>query len=74
MKKTQFTEAKNAYILKQNERVISKREACYEHGISNARFYNWKSKFAVIETANVDLAQALNLLKYKKNFPLYAAK
>jgi putative transposase len=53
MKKTRFTETQIVSILKQQESGISTKEVCREHGISEATFYNWKSKYGGMETSDV---------------------
>jgi putative transposase len=53
MKKTRFTETQIVAILKQQEAGISTKEVCREHGISEATFYNWKSKYGGMETSDV---------------------
>jgi len=45
MKKSRFSEQKIVSILKQAEEGISVPDLCREHGISNATFYNWRSKY-----------------------------
>jgi len=44
MKKTTFTETQIIKILQSQEQGRSTTEICREHGISQATFYNWKSK------------------------------
>jgi len=53
MKKTRFTETQIVSILKQQEAGKSTREVCREHGISDATFYNWKSKYGGMEASDV---------------------
>lgn len=45
MKKTRFTEAQIIGILNEQEQGIKVAELCRKHGISDATFYNWKSKY-----------------------------
>lgn len=45
MKKTRFTEAQIISILNEQEQGIKVSELCRKHGISDATFYNWKSKY-----------------------------
>ena len=45
MKKTRFTETQIIKILKQQEHGLRVGDICREHGISQATFYNWKSKY-----------------------------
>lgn len=46
MKKTRFSEAQIAFILKQAEDGASVGEVCRKAGISQATFYNWRNKYA----------------------------
>ena len=45
MKKTRFTEAQVIGILNEQQSGIKVSELCRKHGISDATFYNWKSKY-----------------------------
>lgn len=46
MKKSKFTEAQIIGILKeQTQQDIKIPELCRKHGISEATFYNWRSKY-----------------------------
>ena len=53
MKKTRFTETQIVSILKQQEAGMPTKEICREHGISEATFYNWKSKYGGMEASDV---------------------
>jgi putative transposase len=46
MKKSKFTEAQIAFILRQAEEGTPVPEACRKAGISDATFYNWRKKYA----------------------------
>lgn len=45
MKRSKFTETKIISILKENESGRSVSDICREYGVSQATFYNWKSKY-----------------------------
>ena len=45
MKRSRFTETQIMNILKENEAGMKVRELCRKHGISDATFYKWKSKY-----------------------------
>jgi putative transposase len=45
MKKTRHTDSQIISILKQNESGTSVAELCREHGMSQASFYKWRSKY-----------------------------
>jgi len=53
MKRTRFTETQIVSILKKQEAGIPTKEICRECGISEATFYNWKSKYGGMEAADV---------------------
>jgi len=53
MKKTRFTETQIVSILKQQEGGLSVKDICREHNISEATFYNWKSKYGGMEASDV---------------------
>ncbi len=45
MKRSKFTEAQIAFILRQAEEGTAIGEVCRKAGISEATFYNWRKKF-----------------------------
>lgn len=53
MKKTRFTETQIVSILKQQEAGIPIKEICRQHGISEATFYNWKSRYGGMEASDL---------------------
>ena len=46
MKKSKFTESQIVVILAEGEAGMPVAEVCRKHGISNATYYQWKSKYA----------------------------
>jgi len=46
MKKSKFTESQIVAILAEGEAGMPVAEVCRKHGISNATYYQWKSKYA----------------------------
>ena len=46
MKRSKFTEAQIAFILGQAEEGTAIGEVCRKAGISEATFYNWRTKYA----------------------------
>ena len=46
MKASKFTEAQIAFVLKQAEDKAPIAEVCRKAGISEATFYNWRTKYA----------------------------
>lgn len=53
MKKKRFTEAQIVSILHQQEVGKSVKDISREHGISEATFYNWKSKYGGMQVSDV---------------------
>jgi putative transposase len=51
MKKSRHTDSQILAILKQNESGIPVQDLCREHGISNATFYNWRSKYGGMDAS-----------------------
>ncbi len=45
MKKSKFTESQIAFILRQADEGTPITEVCRKAGISEATFYNWRSKY-----------------------------
>jgi len=45
VKKVRFTDEQIIRVLKESEAGAKTAELCRKHGISEATFYNWKSKF-----------------------------
>lgn len=58
--KKRFTEAQIIGILKEQEAGGKVADICRRHGISDATFYNWKSKYGGM---TVSEAQRLKLLE-----------
>jgi putative transposase len=45
MKRSKFTEAQIAFVLKQAEEGTPVAEVCRKAGISDATYYNWRKKY-----------------------------
>ncbi len=45
MKKSKFTEAQIAFVLKQADEGTAVAEVCRKAGISEATFYNWRKRY-----------------------------
>ena len=60
MKKSKFSEPQIIGIIKQAEAGIKISEICRQHGISEATFYKWRSKFGGLEVSE---AKRLRLLE-----------
>ncbi len=53
MKKSRFTETQIVKILKEVESGRLVKEVCREQGISDATYYNWKTKYGGMEASDV---------------------
>lgn len=59
MKKSRFSGAQILSILKQGEGGVPIANLCREHGISNATFYNWRSKFGGMDASLMSEMKAM---------------
>ena len=53
MRKSRFTETQIVKTLKQVEGGRTVKEVCRELGISEATYFNWKSKYGGMEAADI---------------------
>ena len=53
MKKSRFSESQIIAVLKEADAGMKVEEICRKHGISNATYYNWKSKYGGMEASDV---------------------
>ena len=53
MKKSRYSETQIIAILKKQEAGMKTADICREYGISQATFYNWKSKYGGLEVSDV---------------------
>ncbi len=59
MKRSRYTEEQIIGILKQQEAGAPVAELCRKHGMSDATFYNWKSKYGGLEVSEAKRLRAL---------------
>jgi putative transposase len=64
MKTSRSTDSQIIAILKQTKAASPVPELCREHGISNATFYKWNSKFGGMD---VSLMARMNELEEEEN-------
>jgi putative transposase len=51
MKRSRFTEEQIIGVLKEHQAGLSAAELCRKHGISDATFYKWRSKYGGMEVS-----------------------
>ena len=59
--KKRYTEEQIIGILKEAEAGLKVDELCRKHGISDATYYNWKSKFGGMSVSEAQRLRALEL-------------
>jgi len=59
MKRSRFTEEQIIGILKEHQAGLSESELCRRHGISDATFYNWRSKYGGMDVSDAKKLKAL---------------
>jgi putative transposase len=52
MKRSRFSEEQIIGILKEHQSGLGAKELCRKHGISDATFYKWRSKYGGMEVSD----------------------
>ena len=52
MKRSRFSEEQIIGILKEHQAGLGVKELCCKHGISDATFYKWRSKYGGMEVSD----------------------
>ncbi len=59
MKRSRYKEEQIIGILKEHQAGLSARDLCRKHGISDATFYKWRSKYGGLEVSDARRLKAL---------------
>ena len=59
MKRSRFSEEQIIGILKEHQAGLSAAEICRKYGISDATFYNWRSKYGGMDVSDAKRLKAL---------------
>lgn len=70
MKKSRFTESQIVSILKESDAGVKVNELCRKHGISQATYYTWKSKYGGMDASQLKQVKELQveLSQYKRMY------
>ena len=70
MKRSRFTETQIVSILKEADAGMKVKDLCRKHSISDATYYNWKSKYGGMEASDLKRMKELEseLSQYKRMY------
>ena len=60
MRRGRFTETQIIGVLREHEAGVKTAELCRKHGISDATFYTWRSRFGDMEVSDARRLKALD--------------
>lgn len=60
MKRRRFSEEQIIGVLKEHQAGMSAADLCRKHGISDATFYTWRSKYGGMEVSDAKRLKALD--------------
>ena len=61
MKRSRFSEEQIIGILKEHQAGLGAQELCRKHGVSDATFYKWRSKYGGMEVSDAKKLKALEV-------------
>lgn len=70
MKRSRFTETQIISILKEADAGAKVKDVCRRHGISDATYYNWKSKYGGLSASELKRMKEMEreLSQYKRMY------
>ena len=70
MKRSRFTETQIISILKEADAGMKVKDVCRRHGISDATYYNWKSKYGGMSASDLKRMKEMEqeLSQYKRMY------
>ena len=70
MKRSRFTETQIISILKEADAGAKVKDVCRRHGISDATYYNWKSKYGGMSASDLKRLKEMEseLGQYKRMY------
>ena len=61
MKRSRFSEEQIIGILKEHQAGLGAKELCRKHGVSDATFYKWRSKYGGMDVSDAKKLKALEV-------------